>query len=456
MKKILFFIIVIWSFCACSDDSNDFTVDLPNDAFCFTPSMGGAILKYLLPDDPEVIAIQVRYNDEYGNPIIKSGSNSTNLLELTGFNEAKQDIPAEISYLKRNNEESQSIHVTFSTLDSGPITFIKNVEVKSGWNGCSLSYDNPEGTKGMAHVFYLGINPLNNNPDTILLESFPLTVGQDVRNYSPKQKNNYNTIIVRVEDYRGYIVKEKSWSKIQSFEVEKLDPSKFDIVYNNALEVPEEKIGLQYLTDGDTKGTAWFKEQNKYCYYTFISKENGAGEDSEPMYIDLKKMRPTAEIRFYAYRHVGNNKIAWSSGNSSYIGCQYFKNSLSNKLPCSVTIYGCRENTDSNLENVDWEELGSFEEDPNISLRDRWTFGAATCGGTTFGKNTYTTFEKMEAAEPIYKAIYIDIDKQKDGFRWLKIKFNQVFNLQSESPNMTNKQTRYLSFHELEVYSNKD
>ena len=78
------------------------------------------------------------------------------------------------------------------------------------------------------------------------------------------------------------MVQERQWEKIQAFPVERLDPSKFSIVYDNSLEVPEEKIGLKYLTDGDVKGTAWFQEQNRYGYYTFISKENGAGENSKP------------------------------------------------------------------------------------------------------------------------------------------------------------------------------
>ena len=177
----------IWTLSACNSDEESFTVELPAGAFQFTPVMGGAVLQYTLPDDPEIIAINVRYQDAYGKNILKTGSSSTNKLTLTGFNESVNDIPAQVSFLKQNHTESQPVDTRFSTLDSAPIHFINNAEVLSGWNGCSLSFDNPEGTTGTAHVFYLGTNPLNNEPDTILIESFPLSPGQDVKHYTPKQ-----------------------------------------------------------------------------------------------------------------------------------------------------------------------------------------------------------------------------------------------------------------------------
>ena len=172
------------------------------------------------------------------------------------------------------------------------------------------------------------------------------------------------------------------------------------------------------------------------------------------MYIDLKKKRPVSEIRFYAMRWIGSGKP--NLANFSYQAPNYIRNSWANMLPCAVTLYGCREEVSGGLQNAEWEKLASFEEDPEADLRDRWTYTAATCGGTTFGRNTYSTLKKMEAAGEIYKSLPVDINLQKEGFRYLKIKFENVFQLASESPNTTNIKTRYLSFHELEIFSEKD
>jgi len=64
----------------------------------------------------------------------------------------------------------------------------------------------------------------------------------------------------------------------------------------------------------------------------------------------------------------------------------------------------------------------------------------------------------LEAAEPIYKAMNVDINIQGEGFRYLKIKFNDAYRLPSgyEQPSTTNTVTRHLTFHELEIYSDKD
>ena len=466
MKKIIYLMIAMFSFVSCSDETEEFIVDLSAEALQFTPTMGGAILKYKLPADPDIVAINIRYNDAYGNPVLKSGSNATNQLTITGFNEEKTGVPAQVSFLKRNNEESQPVDVVFSTLDSAPICFINGAEFKSGWDGCTLEYENPEGTTGMAHVFYLGTNPIDNQSDTIWIESFPLTEGKDVRHYTPKQKRMNHTMIIRVEDYRGYIVKERVWEEIHAFNVEKLDPTKFELIYNNSLEVPEEKLGLQYLTDGDTKGESWFSTQDTYHYYTFVSKENGVGETSEPMYVDLKKMRPISEIRFYAYRHLGQAGtlkkpfMNWGqTKTTAYQGPQIFKNYLMNKLPSSVTVYGCRvDEENSNWDGMEWEEICSFYDAPDTEDSDRWTYHAVTCGGTSNKAYRFATLEALEAATPIYKSIPVDINIQGEGFRYLKIKFNETYLLSEgyERDETTNTVTKHLTFHELELYSDKD
>ena len=53
----------------------------------------------------------------------------------------------------------------------------------------------------------------------------------------------------------------------------------------------------------------------------------------------------------------------------------------------------------------------------------------------------------------------INIDLQKEGFRYLKIKFNGAYNMYPsnyERDDTTNKFTKHLTFHELEIYSDKD
>ena len=130
-----------------------------------------------------------------------------------------------------------------------------------------------------------------------------------------------------------------------------------------------------------------------------------------------------------------------------------------NKLPCSITIYGCRkEANSSNWDSMEWEAISTFEDDPDTEDSQRWTYRAVTCGGTT-NAYRFATLSALEAADPIYKSMSVDIDKQEEGFRYLKIKFNGVYNMYPsnyERDDVTNKQNKYLTFHELEIYSDKD
>ncbi len=457
----LFLTMILVFTTACSDnDTERVFVDLPENAFTFTPTMGGAVLHYRLPDNPDIVAINVRYKDAYGKDILRAGSNLSDSVVLVGFNEAQKNIPAQVSFLLYNDKESQPIDVKFDTNDSAPISFINNASVKSGWNGFSLTIDNPAGTTGMGHVFYLGTNPQNNEPDTVLISSFPLTEGSDTITYVLQQERGANTIIVRAEDYRGYIVKERAWKGINAYNTTRLDPENFEIFYSNSVEKPVEKIGLQYLTDGDTKGTSWFQEENLYKYYTFLSDLNGAGEDSEPMYIDLKKPRLTSEVRFYAYLEIGYDKGTYLPDWEDYRGQTtvggYWKGVYFNKLPSSVTIYGCKEdNGNHDWDAKKWEKIGSFEQNPALDVSLRWTYHCNSSPGNGSAYR-YRTLAKMEAATPIYKAVNFVAEDQGEGYRYLKIKFNEVFQLDYEYPFASNIRQKYLTFHELEVYTNKE
>ena len=127
MKKLIYLIMAVWAFTSCNDSDEAFTVEISAEGFHFTPIMGGALLQYTLPDDPEIIAINVRYQDVYGNPILKTGSNSTDKLTLTGFNESVNNIPAQII-------QSLSL-LTYSSARWIPRLFVLSIMRKSNPDG---------------------------------------------------------------------------------------------------------------------------------------------------------------------------------------------------------------------------------------------------------------------------------------------------------------------------------
>lgn len=457
---------------ACDDEENLRVAEMPASALQFTPTMGGAVLHYQLPDDNDVVGIHVRYKDAYGTEILRTGSSLCDSMVLVGFNEAVAAVPAEVTLQYFDRTESAPIPVTFSTLDSAPIQFINSVDIASGWDGFSMKFSCPVGSTGMAHVLYLGKNPHDpSRPDTVLMSSFALTPteGTETIIYKNKQAVENTTVVVRAEDYRGYIVRQKVFENVASVNTAKLDPKKYEIFYANSLEIPEEKIGLQYLNDGDNRGLSWFEDEDDHIYHTFLSGKDGAGPDAVPMYVDLGELRPTAQLRLCALRDLGDGVCSerpcigpksWCLGRADGTQCetvQIFSGGYCNKLPSSVTVYGCRKaETSRDWDSMEWEQLGKFHQDADAEAEERWCYDALDCGGM-YSVTTFRTLAKLQGGGSIYMPIDFAVDGQGEGFRYLKLVFNDVFRHPYLEDNGNYVNTRkYMSFHELEIYSRKE
>lgn len=460
--KRLWILLLLACFWACNNDEDGLVfVDLPKEAFSFKPMAGGAVMHYILPDDPDVVGIYVRYQNAEGLDILRSGSCTSDSLLLTGFNEAKTNVPARVSLIYVGDRESQPIDVTFNTDDSAPVAFLKNVEVTSNWGGFTLSYDNPDNANGMAHVFYLGIDPLSGKQDTILLESFLLMATDSIEdiNYIMKQEVTNSTVIIRAEDFRGIMVGERVWESVPILERAKLDPSNFLFYCDNSIENDYDKLGVQYLFDGDLKGEINWDTDGR-CY-SFLAGPNAAGEDAYPMYIDLKKDRVMSSIRLYDMFD-SNNGPSWMLWNG-WMGHHYEEAQVvyylrENELPCEVTLYGLKDDGGNPTSYADmnslegWVEIGTFKQDKDLDWEYRWS--KESCNSGSFAKSE----DEIRAADPVYMEVIVPAKGQEGGYRYLKMVINEVFNLPKAFEGLRNYENtyKYVQFHELEVYTDKD
>ncbi len=455
-------------FASCKSDESLPSYPLDGNNLVFTPAAGGAVLHYQLPDDPNVVGIHVRYKDCYGAPILRTASAQSDSLKLVGFNEAVSTVPCQVSLQLRDGGESAPANMSFSTLDSDPIVFINSMKVESGWDGFSINYKAPEDVQGLYHVFYLGENPYTHAQDTILLDTKPIAAGGDTVVYKPKQLKEQNTIVVKVEDYRGHIVRQRQWD-VESMETAKHDGLK--IYYANSLEDDNEKVGLQYLTDGDTNGWRWFESKDDHKSYTFISKKYAVGEGSDPMYVDLGEQVPTASVRLYAYlfKGVGSGACGegvpcWDNGTYCYfsdtnIVGQELNSSYYNRLPCNIDVYGCKTSEtvgEGQLAGLKWEKIGSFKDSPtkpaDEGVRNCWFYG---CHDTRGYSSFDNTADDVKALTPKYLSIDFMAAVQGAGYRYLKLVFNDTYRLDEEYAVATNTKMKVLTFNELEVYTKK-
>lgn len=440
MRKILLLLLLISGLWSCQDDDTSFGVMMPLEDISFRPTAGGAIMHYKLPQDKDILSIRVRYQDALGQNVLRTGSYACDTLLLVGFNEARQEVKAYVSLCSRDDIESDPVEVTFDTEDSGPVAFFDNLEVKPSWNGFTIMYDVPENAKGMAHVLYIGENPRTKEPDTLLINSFALTAGADTLTFVLKQSYPTYNVVVRTEDFRGYMVKQKTWENVEAYNTAKLDPSHFDCLDPAGLSIedPDAKLGRKYLFDGDTKGEIWLGT-DKYTNNTYLA---GPGCLGQPLFVlDFKETRLVAEIRLYAMLYVAGSM---PSHDDPY-GRIFRGGVLPDMLPCSVTVFASNNKDD----DASWKKIGSFEESKYQSFESRWCIRAYGHDGTYYLR----TIADVEAADPVY--LEISFPPTGEEFRYIKIVVNELFDYEWSSYYGVNP-GEYITLHEVEVYTNKD
>ncbi|MFO3729565.1 MULTISPECIES: DUF4959 domain-containing protein [Butyricimonas] len=451
MKQILFLLLFVWALSACQDDDVYFDVSMPVEDISFTPMAGGAIMHYKLPSNADILYVHVRYKDVMGQEVLVSGSYASDSLILVGFNKAEKNVPARVTLCNYDGVESAPVNVTFDTKDSGPYALFDYLDVKADWNGFSVVYDIPESANGLGHVFYVGEDPMTKQPDTLLMSTFVLSKKCDTLKFQFQQSREDYDIVIRTEDFRGYMVREKVWPKIKPYLMEKLEPVDFDFLDPVGLsnEAPEFKLGKQYLFDGDKKGEAVLgmiaTDKN---YYTYLAGPNCLGK---PLFIlDMKESKNPVELRLYAMLFV--RTFADKTFDDVY--GDIWRMNYATKLPSSLTLYG----SDNMDDDTSWEELASFEQDRQMDASKRWCERANDVG--SFQEYKIQSPSVLNLAEPCYLSLKCPGSVPGEGrkkYRYLKLVVNEVFYApRGLSETIVGNPEKYVTLHELEIYTEKE
>lgn len=441
---------MFWGIFSCSDDKFYFEESIPVENLSFRPIPGGAVMYYKLPSSTDILYIRVRYKDAFGQDMICSGSYACDSLILLGFNEERKGVPALVTLCNNNDVESEPIEVTFDTKESGPVSFFNNVNVTPAWGSILIKYNIPEDVKGMAHIFYVGEDPISKQPDTLLINSFVLNKGTDSLLLTPQQYRSAYDIVIRTEDFRGYMVKERIWKEVAPLVIEKLDPSNFDFHDPEKLSIedPEYRLGKSYLFDGDLKGEACFAWSGWDNFNTYLAGPQCLGK---PLFvIDMKEEKLPAEFRLYAMLFVRNTfpmgPNAWYPDWLEAYG-EIWTSCYASKLPSNVTVYGSNDMNDDSA----WEKIIHFEQDREIENKYRW------CARCNDGDENYQIMSQnaLLLTEPCYLKLSCPADGKR--YRYLKFVVNEVFFSPLGWENATNgaNYEKYVTIHELEIYTAK-
>lgn len=446
MMKNTILLLLIFSLFACTDDDANFVTSREGLEIKFTPVAGGAMMYYTLPNNRDIFAMNIRYPNLQGEEVLKSCGYSGDSLLLDGFSRT-QEVYAQISLVNHRGEESESFEYQFSTLESAPWAFFNDLEIHPSWNGFQVIYKSPSVVTGMAHVFYMGINPTTQQEDTILVKSFPILRGGDTLNFITEQKDRLkNTVVIRTEDFQGYRVREGIFPDIDAFSVEQWPMTPENFIKGPSREDAATKVGKQYLFDGELKGAERLiasAYQNLIDHpYTSVYGAYMAGPNAfeKPIVLDLREQKIPAWIRLYCLfplRKATHPASPYPTG-EIWIG------SYEDKVPCHLTVYGSKES--SNPDTGEWVYLGNLNQDPMATGKDRWS------AATTMSYLAPKDLADLATKDPIYvDVVFPAID---NSYRYLKIIVHDTFRVSNSEINKNPKE--YFTLQELEVYVKKN
>ena len=427
MKNSILILLLIFGLFACDDDETRLDVSIPEDSIWFTPVNGGAVMHYNIPGPTDIYAVRARYTDAQGKMMEVSSSVFVDTLSLLGFNEARENVPVEIVFTNKNNVESEPIHRTFSTLVSGPYAFLDNVEIEEAWNGVYLRSNYTGEVTGLVNVYYVGLNAYTQKMDTLFADHMTITSGESEQFFEINFDDEENTVIVEAEDYRGYIAHKRIWKGIKGYASEQLPASEFEVTDpgNWSLEDPTQKLGIQYLTDGDIKGATRLANGKSAEFFTYCTKNGAMGSY---VLVDMKQSRVAASVRLYLF---------FSMNDAGIYTYGPFNQNYNDRLPCDIKIYASNDAND----DAGWVLLGNYYTNPNEPAANGW-------GNSYVGP--LKTKEQMDAIDPRYCEVVFKLSE--DTYRFLKVQVDDVFNTTPIFSNMNEN----VSYHELEVYVKKE
>ena len=142
MKKLLFLTILFFAASSCSkqDDGNTtppsvLTVD------SVTPTNGGGIISYTLPNDDDILYVRAEYTNSNGVDVSRASSSYNNSIEIDGLNQTTA-LTITLYVVDENYNQSTPIYVELVPLESFIYLVQESIEVNTDLGGFRITWEN--------------------------------------------------------------------------------------------------------------------------------------------------------------------------------------------------------------------------------------------------------------------------------------------------------------------------
>jgi len=293
---------------ACEKDDQNLDTSPPGvvSNVQITPTNGGALITYDLPNDNDVFYVKASYKSTLGKAMFKVSSYYDNNIELEGYNDINEH-EVKIEVYDRSNNVSEPVIERFSPLESHIELAKQNMVITPDFGGVKLVWDNVSAKTLFAYLFY------TNSAGQEITEILPSSLEHEkkvVRGMDTIRKEFF----VQLEDFHGNKTEIISKGEHSPLFEEEIDKSKWKLVSNISVDGNEWEGETVNLWDGvvDTKDNS---DDNSYC---MISRRANGGQLSYPLDIVIDMNAAVVMNRFVVWQ-----RAFWYGNESEYF---YYQN----------------------------------------------------------------------------------------------------------------------------------
>ena len=200
MKIIKILAILFISFTTllgCRDDENqDSTPPGSLTIENITPTNGGGIISYMLPNDSDILFVRAEYTNSLGVDVYRVSSSHNNSVEIDGLNQ-NTPIQVRLFVVDENENMSQPVEVEFTPLPSFIYLVQESISISPDLGGVKLEWDNIA-----EKTVYVHLHIVNGAEEEIrILSSNSASESIFVRGLESVEM----TFLTKVEDFDGNI-----------------------------------------------------------------------------------------------------------------------------------------------------------------------------------------------------------------------------------------------------------
>ena len=142
MKKLLFLTILIFAVSSCSkQDDGDTTPPSVLTVNSVTPTNGGGIISYTLPNDDDILYVRAEYTNSNGVDVSRASSSYNNSIEIDGLNQTTA-LTITLYVVDENYNQSAPIYVELVPLESFIYLVQESIEVNTDLGGFRINWEN--------------------------------------------------------------------------------------------------------------------------------------------------------------------------------------------------------------------------------------------------------------------------------------------------------------------------